>query len=630
MTAFQAASTRCSGRAISKRSTKTVVVASAGSRPATFRRLTTRGSHCCRWKVAASAVAWRRSIFDGGASSVGSNGQPLGFGDLGSARRRLDYGAIEASARRLMAQGGEGDVIDDFTAEVSALGLDGLLALSALTAGSVLELAELEGQRPGTIVAQMSRVTPWRDEVGVVVHAILSAWVSMNPRQAVAWLEKEGSAGRSGHVVRSMAERLTFCVGSAALLSGMSIPARADQFADRFFAAPDQNDPQPAASQRQSGDPPGGPWRGAILPGGESEPEHPLPPGEVFLFPASRPPGKGTAHASSVPAPWGVIARSVDYTHTDPVIPMSSTIGWELPFTPHGVPALTKDMAERLQLELFAHDYWEGRGSIPMIMVSQGERPDFRVRTVSGESGLDVTRLTSSARRGAYGLHSRLRESVRRAPTGYRHLRGYLITVWYSANEIPGSELPPPHSDVRTRDLVLEHLQRLDPNDLGGHTQQVPGLPGGGTNVFRLGDWRPDSSFYQETGFELALAYSTEHTEADVWEEVSRLATNHDHDGVDRLLISVGVPTAPYGESFPADYLLWSLMPEAAEWPNPPALEHIRTVDVHDWWLGSVTRIHPQNEVLAPPRRSGPVVPVQSEDGTRLGWQVSPFRSRGL
>jgi hypothetical protein len=83
-----------------------------------------------------------------------------------------------------------------------------------------------------------------------------------------------------------------------------------------------------------------------------------------------------------------VIAESVDYTHTDPTIPMSATIGWELPFTPHGVPGLTKDMAERLQLESFAHDYWEGRGSIPVIMVSQGERPDFRVRTVAGESGV--------------------------------------------------------------------------------------------------------------------------------------------------------------------------------------------------------------------------------------------------
>jgi hypothetical protein len=196
---------------------------------------------------------------------VCSDRQPWGSDYLGSARRPPDDRVIEASARRLMAQAGDGDVIDEVTAEVAALGLDGLMALSALTAYSVIELAEVEGRRPASIVAQMSRVTPWRDEVGVVVHAVLSAWVSLNPPQAVIWLEREVRAGRSIPVVRSLAERLTFCIGSAAIFSGMSPSARADQFADRFFGAPDQNGPQ-AASQRQMCDTRGGPWRGAILP----------------------------------------------------------------------------------------------------------------------------------------------------------------------------------------------------------------------------------------------------------------------------------------------------------------------------------------------------------------------------
>jgi len=133
----------------------------------------------------------------------------------------------------------------------------------------------------------------------------------------------------------------------------------------------------------------------------------------------------------------------VEYTDHDPHVPLTLTTGWEVPFTPHGVPELSKDMAERLQLELYVHDWWEGLGSPPLLMVSKGEKPDFRVRTPSGEMGLDATRLTSEDRRRAHNLHGYIRAAIRNAPEDFRHLHGWLVTVWFAANQIPGAELPP-------------------------------------------------------------------------------------------------------------------------------------------------------------------------------------------
>lgn len=369
-------------------------------------------------------------------------------------------------------------------------------------------------------------------------------------------------------------------------------------------------------------------WGGFILPGGTEDVELPVAPGEALTFPLSRPPGSGTARAGSVPTRWGPIARFVEYTDHDPHVPLTLTTGWEVPFTPHGVPELSKDMAERLQLELYVHDWWEGLGSPPLLMVSKGEKPDFRVRTPNGEMGLDATRLTSEDRRRAHNLHGYIRAAIRNAPEDFRHLHGWLVTVWFAANQIPGAELPPARSDARTRDLVLQHLASLDPNFLTGHTQPVAGIPGGGTNLLRLGEWQPGTDFYRACGMELALAYSTEHREPEVWSEVARLARDHDYRGVDRLLISVGVPAAPYGESFPSDYLMWSVIPEGSPWPNPPALDHIQTIDVHDWWLGSVTRVYPYHRVIVLARRSGPVIPIRqrADQGEPLGFQIAPIR----
>ena len=114
------------------------------------------------------------------------------------------------AVRRVLGQGKDPDALESFTATVAEHEMHGLAAATAVTACSLFELASLEQRRPATIVALMSRVVPWRDPVGVVVHAILSAWVHRNHAQALAWIQLELAEGRCSAVARALGERLVF------------------------------------------------------------------------------------------------------------------------------------------------------------------------------------------------------------------------------------------------------------------------------------------------------------------------------------------------------------------------------------------------------------------------------------
>lgn len=379
-----------------------------------------------------------------------------------------------------------------------------------------------------------------------------------------------------------------------------------------------------------SGNVPG--WRGRILGQGPfRDDDLSLSPGEALVFPAAIPLGSGTARSGRIPGPWGPIATFLECSPTNLDEDASVTLALEWPFTPLGInPPLSKVMAEQLHLQLFTQDWWEGRGSPPFIMVEQADRPDFRVRNFYGDFGLDVTRLTSPLRRRAQDLFRHIRARVRADPQSFSRLRGQVVVLWFPDTEGgPGSGLPPARPDHATRDLMVRHLQRLDPLSVQSHVQECAGLPGAGTSVAPMTGLKPGTGFFDACGFELVFAYSTQHTAEDVWGEISRVAVQHDYEGCDKLVISVGTPAAPHGESTPADHLLWGVAEPQGGWFNPPPLEHIRTIDVHDWWLGSITRLYPRWEVLAPARRSGPTFPVRPPGrytGPPIGWSVTALR----
>lgn len=368
-------------------------------------------------------------------------------------------------------------------------------------------------------------------------------------------------------------------------------------------------------------------WRGQILGQGSFEEPPPVPAGEALVFPVAIPSGSGTARQGQIQGPWGPIATYLECTPVEAGRPGSVTLGLEWPFTPQGIsPPLTKTMAELLHVQLYVQDWWEGRGSPPFQIVEQGDRPDFQIRNYHGDFGLDVTRLTNSQRRQAQDLFAQVRSSIRRDAKSFSRLRGHVVAMWFPGGETPGIGLPPARRDGRTRDLLVRHLQQLDPRSSASHVHDVTGLPGAGTSFALMQGYHPATDFFEICGFELALVYSTSHETRDVWTEIARVALQHDYVGCHKLVISVGTPAAPHGEVTPADFLLWCVATQAGGWPTPPKLEHIRTIDIHDWWTGSINRVYPTFDLLAPPRRNGPVFPIRpagTETEPPMGWTIA-------
>lgn len=339
-------------------------------------------------------------------------------------------------------------------------------------------------------------------------------------------------------------------------------------------------------------------------------------------MPVPTPPGNGEARPLAITGGWGAAAMVTQFRDHDPTVPLHYALSWEQPFTPFGLPPLTERTAERLQVELFISDWWTARSAPPFVVVSQGEHPDFQVQFEHGRSGLEVTRFATPRRRVAIHHLNLLRQGILASPDSYKRLEDHTVTVWFSNDGIPGAGLPPRQNEVTIRDALLEHLATLDPARLAGHHQTVTGAPGSGTSLQRFDRVRPGSDFYSACGFELAVAYSTRHTTHDVWAELARVARKHDYAGADRLLISVAAPVEPRGEVWPGDHVLWSIASEAsAEWPNPPLLQHIEKVFVHNWWDGSIRRIYPDSDEVTSGQRYSPTFPVRrTRHDEVMGW----------
>jgi hypothetical protein len=69
-------------------------------------------------------------------------------------------------------------------------------------------------------------------------------------------------------------------------------------------------------------------------------------------------------------------------------------------------------------------------------------------------------------------------------------------------------------------------------------------------------------------------------TAAEVQHEFERILTQHDQEGVDRLLISIGAPDRD-GFLFPAEALVIDQLP-----PSPAATGHIQVITLHQFVAG--------------------------------------------
>jgi hypothetical protein len=118
----------------------------------------------------------------------------------------------------------------------------------------------------------------------------------------------------------------------------------------------------------------------------------------------------------------------------------------------------------------------------------------------------------------------------------------------------------------------------------------------------------PSTLLFAVHGFEVGLAFATEHTAASAWGEVARLITDHDRPGVDWLLVSVGTPNR-LGQVFPSDEAVARF---AIDHPRSlTAPPHIKRVTLRFWDSGEAWDLLPEPVRIFGPLYSGNVVPHQ-------------------
>ena len=240
--------------------------------------------------------------------------------------------------------------------------------------------------------------------------------------------------------------------------------------------------------------------------------------------------------------------------------------------------------------------------------------------------GLDVTRLTSAERRRAQHLLSLVRTDLRTNAHEYSQLAGHLVTIWFTEAKFPGSGLPPARADATTRDLMLERLRILDPD----RSQRIP-------RPFRdsKGLGEPHLMTGPPPGLRLLSSMRVRGhlgllDAAPRERHLGRDRPNlldHDYEGADRLVILVGSPAAPYGEVSGADHLLWDFVAASGSWPEPPHLEHIRRVDVHDGGRAQSPESIPMGGARTDVSKWTyfTVRRANEPNGEAVGWQIQPF-----
>ncbi len=226
---------------------------------------------------------------------------------------------------------------------------------------------------------------------------------------------------------------------------------------------------------------------------------------------------------------------------------------WPIPWA-RVTTSLTKRELEWVQLERFRTDYVFALHALPFGQVSDGlDPPDFVAATESGPQGFECTSFVIPERREALNLFGRIRAAlVGRPQTDLNHLRGFIIYLWFGP---PGAiDRPFRRSDDQAADELVRALleYRPDPDRMKVAAPPFPERapdPGAVTTASGASFYAipltlaaPGTMLFALQGFELGLAFSTEHTAEHAWEELARLIAGHDRPGVDWLLISVGAP----------------------------------------------------------------------------------------
>ncbi len=345
----------------------------------------------------------------------------------------------------------------------------------------------------------------------------------------------------------------------------------------------------------------------------------PFGPGPIFTMLPMFAKKDATIRGMSVfgPSPWGV-AGSLGTYGTTPEGDEVRTLIYEYPWELFHAPTpIAKEEEERIQLERFRTDYVIRSGMpLPWKVRSGDNPPDFMVEADGKKGGLDVTRFSITERMRSQALFRRLREQLAAQPRDdFMHLTGSTVYIWFDKDGF--SSLP--HRKKDDVDGLIAALRDYDFDPLLSIKQAEEGI------TEQLGDIGleqtagasfvgvpmrgaiPCSHFFMTMGFEIAMAYQTDHGVPDAWDQIRRLIHRHDKAEIQNLLITVGAPDR-HGFAYPSEAALMTFALES----DAPELkpDHIESVFVHFWMEGTVVQLHPFNACLAAPLYQGGFFPA--------------------
>lgn len=279
-------------------------------------------------------------------------------------------------------------------------------------------------------------------------------------------------------------------------------------------------------------------------------------------------------------------------------------VGMETPmplWTPES--RLDKEIVERLHLERYRSDYLMATGRLPFDDVRRGkDPPDFVVEAAAGQEGVECTAFTLEQRRSAYRMFARLRTLLAdRGEESFPNLRDTAVMVWFGL----GSGLPPKRGDRDLVDALVKCMQeaRIDRDRLAEVADQIARegfpqeFPEGGAAIY----WTPGKEagfqvvpiapsglvgpFAKEMSFACELSMSTQVNESAVRTELERLIRQHDQEGIDHLLITLGGPDQD-GLVYPAEEQLVALFADNVL--QSPPVKHLKRVSSHAFRSGGI------------------------------------------
>jgi hypothetical protein len=291
------------------------------------------------------------------------------------------------------------------------------------------------------------------------------------------------------------------------------------------------------------------------------------------------------------------------------------TFEWPVPHLAVMGDELSKDMIERLHLERYGTDCLFATGASPYQTLTQGGNPpDFTATMQDGSTvAVDATQLTASGRIAAQAQFERIRRAVLAEPRDkFAHLRGHMLYLWFPTD----AGLGLPHRADGAVIEIIEALCAYRPDtswtDLPPIVEEMPARLGetdmqttdSGCTFYaaKFLEAVPSTMFLQRTGFEMALAFQTEHKIDSAWTELARLVERHDKPEIQHLVVTVGGPNRR-GLVYPSEEALMHLalatgLPELAP-------RHISSVVLHAWGSGQLIRVHPAPVVQTPVLYSG-------------------------